>query len=156
MTMAPVNDDERPLSLPAFATMRAINQMAPAELALVIAAATGALHDKMGRVHANKVVSRVMDELRGTRPMTLREVAFKVAQKHGIKSSDLTAPNGTEDSKSNAFAHPRQEAYWLAYKQPGEIDEHQHSLTAIGRFFGGRDHTTVLFGIRAYERRGLA
>ena len=43
-------------------------------------------------------------------------------------------------------AHPRQAAMWLA-RLGG------HSLPQIARDFGGRDHTTILHGIRAAAKR---
>jgi chromosomal replication initiator protein len=43
-------------------------------------------------------------------------------------------------------SRPRQAAMWLAFKVMPD------SLASISRAFG-RHHTTVLYGIRAYERR---
>lgn len=43
-------------------------------------------------------------------------------------------------------ARPRHAAMWLAFKIMPD------SMSAIGRAFG-RHHTTVLYGIRAHERR---
>lgn len=49
------------------------------------------------------------------------------------------------DRKRRA-ARPRQAAMWLTFKIA------PHSLSALGRAFG-RHHSTVSYGIRAYERR---
>ena len=68
--------------------------------------------------------------------------ATEVALKHGLKLSDLTGP-----ARGRAIAHPRQEAMWLLKQQD------RWSLLQIGQFLGGRDHTTVIHGIRKHEER---
>lgn len=72
-------------------------------------------------------------------------IAQSVAEKHGLRLKDLIG-----DERSRTYSRPRQEAYYAIY-QTGA-----YSLPQIGRFFGGRDHTTVLFGIRAHEKRMAA
>lgn len=74
--------------------------------------------------------------------VSLSQICQDVADKHGIPAAQLRGV-----SRERRYAHPRQEAYWLARKTG------RYSLSQIGRFFGGRDHTTVLHGIRAYEAR---
>jgi hypothetical protein len=49
--------------------------------------------------------------------------------------------------RSRKYAHPRQVAMYLASTLTPK------SLPEIGRRFGGRDHTTVLHGIRQVKRR---
>jgi chromosomal replication initiator protein len=49
--------------------------------------------------------------------------------------------------RSRAVVVVRQLAYWRAARETGA------SLTAIGRAFGDRDHTTILHGIRRHEER---
>jgi hypothetical protein len=49
--------------------------------------------------------------------------------------------------RSRAYAHPRQIAMYFASELTPK------SLPEIGRRFGGRDHTTVLYGIRQVKRR---
>lgn len=73
---------------------------------------------------------------------TIASIIAAVAAHHGIKPAELT---GHRRWRSHAW--PRQEAYWLAQRITGK------SLPEIGRAFGGRDHTTVLHGIRAVEDR---
>lgn len=69
-------------------------------------------------------------------------IAAAVAERHGVSESDLL---GTRRWRFCAW--PRQEAYWAAHQITGK------SLPSIGRGFGGRDHTTILHGIRAVEAR---
>lgn len=79
------------------------------------------------------------------RPMTkdrLWEVVDAVAKRHGLKRSDLLS-----DSREAKYVHARQEAFWRLR----QLDP-QPSFPAIGRLMK-RDHTTVLHGVRAHERR---
>lgn len=50
------------------------------------------------------------------------------------------------------IAHARHEAMWVCWNVFLSDGRRRWSLPRIGRFFG-RDHTTVLFGVRAHERR---
>lgn len=80
-------------------------------------------------------------------PATMREIAIRVAEAHGLTLADLRGP-----SRQRHIAWPRHEAFALVR------DNTAQSLPQIGRYFGDRDHTTVLWGIRGHERRvrGLA
>lgn len=75
---------------------------------------------------------------------TMRELAEEVAHRHGLTLEDLKGP-----SRRQEISQPRQEAMALI------CAERRWSLPQIGRFFGGRDHTTVLHGARAHERRSM-
>lgn len=63
-----------------------------------------------------------------------------VAHVHGLTASDLTGP-----SRQAHVVLPRQECYWRMREQ------FRFSLPEIGQRLGGRDHTTVLHGIRKYQ-----
>lgn len=58
----------------------------------------------------------------------------------GVKLSELQSKKRTK-----ALAFPRQIAMYLARKLT------RHSLEEIGGFFGGRDHTTVLYAVDKIE-----
>lgn len=150
---AVVNDNTRLPSMAAFQAMRSLNTATTLELGQIIAAATGALHQKMGSAHVAKVLGRVTDELRGENPLTLYDVALFVAAKYQVRVSDLIAGDEEPGSRRQCFSIPRHEAFWLAYRQVGIHTVHRYSLPQIGAFFGGRDHTTVIHGIRAHEKR---
>lgn len=64
-----------------------------------------------------------------------------VASKHGLTPREML-----QKTQAWRISHPRQEAFSRA-KAAG------YSLTQIGEYFGGYDHTSVLHGIRAHERR---
>jgi hypothetical protein len=85
----------------------------------------------------------VLDVKRGDGPFKAQKLAMAVAKKHGVKYSDLKSPR-----RQKHLVMARQEAMWLIRKEcPGL------SLPAIGRLFGGKDHTTVLHACRVHAKR---
>lgn len=73
---------------------------------------------------------------------TIRAIIEKVAEQHHITYAALIGP-----SRRAEIVRTRQEAMWTVRKIG------IWSLPAIGRAFGDRDHTTVLHGVRAHEKR---
>lgn len=65
-----------------------------------------------------------------------------VADYYGIPMAHMLSTN-----RSRHYAYPRQVAMYLARSLT------MHSLPAIGRRFGGRDHTTVIWAIKAVRQR---
>jgi len=79
--------------------------------------------------------------LRQTVANILREVALE----HGLTVAALIG-----QGRSRHIAWPRQEAYYKAFTECPHL-----SYPEIARRIGGRDHTTVLHGVRAHcERNG--
>ena len=74
------------------------------------------------------------------RKLTVEEIQRKVADHYGIRLSDLIGPK-----RPRNIARPRQVAMYLAKQLT------LRSLPDIGRRFGGRDHTTIMHGIRKIE-----
>ncbi|MGR3483999.1 MAG: chromosomal replication initiator protein DnaA [Paracoccaceae bacterium] len=74
------------------------------------------------------------------RRVTIEDIQRRVAEHYDIRPADITGPRRTR-----AVARPRQVAMWLAKRMT------QRSLPDIGRRFGGRDHTTILHGVRVIE-----
>lgn len=72
-----------------------------------------------------------------------RTVIEFVAQSHGLPVSALIGV-----CRRNAVAHPRQFAMYAIRLLCPHL-----SLGMIGRALGGRDHTTILHGIRKVEAR---
>ena len=68
--------------------------------------------------------------------VSMHDIVEAVAQVSGDMPDDLRGP-----CRAAALVRARQVAYWLGR-------DHGHSLTRIGRALGGRDHTTVLQGLR--------
>lgn len=76
---------------------------------------------------------------------TLRRIKNAVARHCGMTVADLVGP-----SRRRHFVQARGLAMYLARRLTSE------SLLSIGAAFGGRDHTTVLHGIRVVASRRLA
>jgi chromosomal replication initiator protein len=74
--------------------------------------------------------------------MIIRDIQTLVCARFGISHLDLVS-----DRRGRAEAWPRQAAIWLCrHATP-------HTLVAIGRAFGNRDHTTVIQAIRRVNER---
>lgn len=73
------------------------------------------------------------------------DVLAEVCREYNLSPSDLKGP-----SRRRQVAWPRQDFMVRSYAL-GHL-----SLPQIGRFLGGRDHTTVLHGVRAHAARQAA
>ncbi|PRY93230.1 chromosomal replication initiator protein DnaA [Hasllibacter halocynthiae] len=83
----------------------------------------------------------LVDVLRASeRKVSLEEIQRKVAEHYSIRLSDLIGPK-----RVRTIARPRQVAMYLAKTLT------HRSLPEIGRSFGGRDHTTIMHGVRRIE-----
>ncbi len=74
------------------------------------------------------------------RKITVEEIQRKVSDHYNIRLSDLVGPK-----RLRSYARPRQIAMYLAKTLTNR------SLPEIGRRFGGRDHTTVMHGVKRIE-----
>lgn len=74
------------------------------------------------------------------RKITVEEIQRKVADYYNIRLSDLVG-----SKRLRAFARPRQIAMYLSKRMTSR------SLPDIGRRFGGKDHTTVMHGVKRIE-----
>lgn len=88
----------------------------------------------------NLVEVALADLLPQKRNISPSKVIEAVATREGIQVNDLVGQN-----RSAKIAIPRQIAMYLLSKV------NQISLSQIGELLGGRDHTTVLYGIRKIE-----
>lgn len=81
------------------------------------------------------------DVLRASeRKISVEEIQRRVAEHYNIRLSDMIGPKRLRN-----FARPRQVAMFLCKQLTSR------SLPEIGRRFGGRDHTTVMHGVRRIE-----
>ena len=74
------------------------------------------------------------------RRISVDEIQKKVAEHYNIRVADMHSPR-----RARQVARPRQVAMYLAKALT------EHSLPEIGRKFGGRDHTTIMHGVRRIE-----
>ena len=81
------------------------------------------------------------DVLRSSdRKVSIEEIQRKVSEHFNIRLADMIGPK-----RVRTIARPRQVAMYLAKTMT------TRSLPEIGRRFGGRDHTTIMHGIRKVE-----
>ncbi len=71
---------------------------------------------------------------------SMEDILTLVTEHFGVKLSDLQSKKRT-----NAIAYPRQVAMYLARQIT------RHSLEEIGGFFGGRDHSTVIYAVEKIQ-----
>ncbi len=73
---------------------------------------------------------------------TLGEIKTAVATYYRLSLDEIEGPK-----RERRIAHPRQVAFHLSHNMG------RASTVAIGRRYGGRDHTTVLYGLKAIKKR---
>ena len=74
------------------------------------------------------------------RKVSIDDIQRKVAEHYNIRLADMIGPK-----RSRNVARPRQIAMYLSKQLTSR------SLPDIGRRFGGRDHTTIMHGVRKIE-----
>ncbi len=74
------------------------------------------------------------------RKISIDEIQRQVSDHYNIRLSDMIGPK-----RVRTFARPRQVAMFLCKQMTSR------SLPEIGRRFGGRDHTTVMHGVRRID-----
>jgi len=72
----------------------------------------------------------------------IRELIEETARNHNLSTEALTGHN-----RRKGVIWPRFEIMWRAR------NELNAPLQLIGQVLGGRDHTTIMHGIRRYENR---
>jgi chromosomal replication initiator protein len=87
-------------------------------------------------------VRRFLAERRGAVRPTVRSIASLSAKYFGLKVAELTSP-----TRRRAVVQARNVAIYLSRQLAGK------SLEQLGKFFGDRDHTTILHGYRTIESR---
>ncbi|WP_298159290.1 chromosomal replication initiator protein DnaA [Brevundimonas sp.] len=104
-----------------------------------LAAAAGSRLSSLG---VEETLTLLGSALRGgpERRITVDEIQKTVAEHFNMKQADLLS-----ERRTRAVARPRQIAMWLCKQHT------TRSYPDIGRRFGGRDHTTVLHGVRKIE-----
>lgn len=73
---------------------------------------------------------------------TMRTITRAFAEDTDFSVAQLIGP-----CRSQSLARARQELMWILRRQG------RWSLPQIGRFLGCRDHTTILHGVRAHQKR---
>jgi chromosomal replication initiator protein len=104
-----------------------------------LAAVAGA---RLSSLSVDETQTLLGSALRGgpERRITVDEIQKTVADHFSLKQADLLS-----ERRTRVVARPRQIAMWLCKQHT------TRSYPDIGRRFGGRDHTTVLHGVRKIE-----
>ena len=98
-----------------------------------------------GKDLTNDMVENLLREIlqeEGRHTITIEFIQKKVAEKYDIRLADMTSKRRPEN-----IAFPRQVAMFLSRQLT------DHSLSAIGEAYGGRDHGTVLHACRLVRDR---
>lgn len=88
-------------------------------------------------------------EWRPSLPPAARKAVLAIAAKHGLSLAMIMGPGVGYAPLSRA----RQEAYWALRQVRGAAGEALYSFPRIGDWFSGRDHATVMWGVKRYEAR---
>ncbi len=91
-------------------------------------------------VMAKKVLKDLIAE--DDRPVTVEAIQKTVCEYFGIKLQDLKAKKRTKE-----IANARQIAMYVTKQQTSL------SLSEIGKYFGGKDHATVIYACKQMEER---
>ena len=92
-----------------------------------------------------QVAEAILGDMIGTEEM--KTVTTEAVQKRVAEYFDIRVLDMMSKKRPQAIAFPRQIAMYLARTLVGS------SLPEIGDVFGGRDHTTVLYAVKAIETR---
>lgn len=125
----------------------AFAQRPPGSLMAALGVLAGLIDDPMAFKRCGFAVqSRLLQEnCIGIRER-LTDVVSEVAQRHKVTSYDIAGRD-----RMQRIAHIRHEAMYEIFCRCPHL-----SLPEIGRRLGGRDHTTILHGVRAHcERIGV-
>lgn len=72
----------------------------------------------------------------------MQAIKMEVAAKHGFTVCEMESAR-----RNRKLVNARHEAMWRMHKETSA------SLPMIGKVLGGKDHTTILHGIRRYQAR---
>lgn len=100
----------------------------------------GQMEDTRGRVVDIERVRRFLHDQAARKQPTIRDITVAVAKFFSLTSKELRGP-----ARQRHVIRARGLAMLLARKLTGQ------SLNAVGRYFGNRDHTTVLHACRRTE-----
>lgn len=135
---------EQPLLETRIAVLKRLSTAAaeipPGELATLVEAWGGDMHavaDLAARIDLGE-----RPDAPGAELASFDRILQAVAQRYGVRPGDITGSGRTRQ-----VARARQAALLLGRRLTG------HSLVALGGMVGGRDHSTVLYGIHQAEER---
>jgi chromosomal replication initiation ATPase DnaA len=81
----------------------------------------------------------------------MRAIADEICARHGLTLVELTGPR-----QPRKIAHARFEFMERCREILRPDGANRYSTTMIGRFLGGRDHSTVVKGLKRWRARRMA
>ena len=154
LQVAPPSAAARFVLVERYATMRGV-AMSAAAVRLLADGVAGTPPELLGAVTEISLQSRLdggaitadrvrayLSGRRGALRPTVRSIASLSARYFGLKVGELTSP-----TRRRAVVQARNVAIYLSRQLAGK------SLEQLGKFFGNRDHTTILHGYRMIESR---
>lgn len=94
---------------------------------------------KIDLAFAQEVLGEMLSA--GSRRVTIDEIQKAVSAHYGMRQAEMVSAR-----RARSVARPRQIAMYLAKRLT------PRSLPEIGRRFGGRDHTTVIYAVKTIEK----
>jgi chromosomal replication initiator protein len=79
-------------------------------------------------------------------PPVIVAIVQQVADEHGFTLAQLVGPSPRHDLARARFCA------WYRIRNEVRFRNLPPSLPQIGKWFGGRDHTSILHGLRRYEQ----
>lgn len=150
MSAAPVNDNA---SAALADVMDAINALPVADVRLILATCMGRIHSEGGRVELCRLMANVLATLGKPERKSMALITAEVATRHGVSIAEMVSNNNTTD-RNLRLVRARQEAWWEIRQQRAEKGNRpRFSLPQIGKYYGDRDHTTIIPGIKQHEQR---
>lgn len=115
---------------------------APATQDLIARLVNERLKKEVDAIVAREAEKLARETDRGPAGPPVPEILKAVSDATGASVGELLGPR-----RARIVARPRQMAYWLIRKLRPDL-----SFPKIAHLIGGRDHTSVLHGIRAFDR----
>lgn len=95
-----------------------------------------------------EAIERVAPPPPRTMPKAIRDMVSYLASCYEITFEDLVG-----QAKAKKYTHPRHEAFARVREIVDDQGHPKYSFIVIGQWFGGRDHSTVLSGVKAHRKR---
>jgi hypothetical protein len=111
-----------------------------------LALIAGLIAAEQGQEVAETAMTNVVNAARRASAPSVQNIVGRIAVAYGVTPEEIMGREtrrGISDARQAAYSEVKSLRPWL-------------SLPALGRIFGGRDHTTILHGIRAHAARQSA
>lgn len=154
MTVALAVNDNDMTTMAGHAAVRNMTAMSSCELRRLMTHAAIHLQGREGTMGVTSAMGNILNALPKADEIdtSLQGIALRIAIAYDVTVDDLRAPSSVPGSSTPSLSAARHHAFYLCWRVTGG-KHRRYSLPRIGQFFGGRDHTTVLFGVRRHEAR---